>query len=63
TARFRAVYTTMATRHNVRLIPFLLDGVAGNAALNQPDGIHPNARGAEIVADLVWRAMQPELAR
>ena len=32
--------------YDVRLIPFLLDGVAGNAALNQADGIHPNARGA-----------------
>jgi acyl-CoA thioesterase-1 len=62
-ARFRHVYTALAERHQVRLIPFLLDGVAGNAALNQADGIHPNARGAEMVADLVWRALQPELAR
>jgi acyl-CoA thioesterase I len=61
TARFRAVYKAVAERHAVRLIPFLLDGVAGNAALNQPDGIHPNSRGAELVADLVWRTLQPEL--
>lgn len=61
TGRFRAVYATLAERHGVPLIPFLLEGVAGNAALNQPDGIHPNSRGAEIVADLVWRALQPEL--
>lgn len=61
TSRFRRVYTTLADRHKVRLIPFLLDGVAGNAALNQPDGVHPNTRGAKIVADLVWRALQPEL--
>ena len=39
TGRFRAVYTTFAERHGVPLIPFLLEGVAGNAALNQPDGI------------------------
>lgn len=63
TTRFRDVYPTLAQRHDVRLIPFLLDGVAGNAELNQPDGIHPNARGAEIVADLVWRAVSSELAR
>jgi acyl-CoA thioesterase-1 len=62
TSRFRAVYTTLADRYKVRLIPFLLDGVAGNAALNQPDGIHPNPRGAKAVADLVWRALEPELA-
>lgn len=62
TARFRRVYVTLAERHEVRLIPFLLEGVAGNAALNQPDGIHPNSSGAVIVADLVWRALEPELA-
>lgn len=63
TTRFRRVYTTLAERHKVRLIPFLLDGVAGNPAFNQPDGIHPNARGAEIVAELVWHTLQPELVR
>ena len=62
TARFRAVYPRLAEKYHVRLIPFLLEGVAGNAALNQADGIHPNARGAELVADLVWRALEPELA-
>jgi len=62
TTRFRAVYPRLAERYQVRLIPFLLDGVAGNAALNQADGIHPNARGAERVADLVWKVLEPELA-
>jgi acyl-CoA thioesterase-1 len=63
TAAFRAVYSTLARRYHVRLIPFLLDGVAGQAALNQADGIHPNARGANLVADLVWRELEPVLAR
>jgi acyl-CoA thioesterase-1 len=62
TARFRSVYPTLAKRYQVRLIPFLLDGVAGDPALNQADGIHPNPRGARIVADLVWRALEPALA-
>ena len=62
TSRFRGVYSALAEKYQVRLVPFLLDGVAGNPALNQADGIHPNARGAEIVADLVWRALEPELA-
>ena len=62
TARFRNVYPTLAERYHVRLIPFLLDGVAGNATLNQADGIHPNIRGAELVADLVWRVLQAELS-
>jgi acyl-CoA thioesterase I len=59
TARFRAVYPTLAARYKVRLIPFLLDGVAGNPALNQSDGIHPNPRGAQVVADLVWKTLEP----
>jgi acyl-CoA thioesterase I len=61
TSSFRNVYSSLARRYKVRLIPFLLDGVAGNPALNQDDGIHPNPRGAAIVADLVWRALEPEL--
>jgi acyl-CoA thioesterase-1 len=59
TARFRAVYPTLARRYNIRLIPFLLEGVAGDPAFNQADGIHPNQRGAQHVADLVWRALAP----
>ncbi len=62
TTRFRAVYPRLAARHGVRLIPFLLEGVAGESALNQGDGIHPNARGARMIADLVWASLQPELA-
>jgi acyl-CoA thioesterase-1 len=61
TARFRAVYPSLAKRYNVRLIPFLLDGVAGNPALNQSDGIHPNLRGAEVVAQLVWGVLEPAI--
>jgi acyl-CoA thioesterase-1 len=63
TARFRAVYPALAKKYNVPLIPFLLAGVAGDASLNQSDGIHPNSRGARIVADLVWRTLEPQLTR
>lgn len=59
TARFRQVYIDVATRHGVALVPFLLDGVAGIASLNQSDGIHPNAKGAARVADTVWRILDP----
>ncbi len=49
-AAFRAVYERLAARHRVAFYPFFLEGVAMEAALNQPDGIHPNAAGvAEIV--------------
>lgn len=61
-ARFRAVYKDLAETYDVPLIPFLLEGVAGQPALNQADGIHPNAEGARRVADIVWQALEPVLA-
>jgi acyl-CoA thioesterase-1 len=63
TREFRGVYSELASEYKVPLIPFLLQGVAGDAALNQADGIHPNVRGAEIVADLVWKELEPVLRR
>lgn len=63
TREFRKVYSDLANEYAVRFIPFLLQGVAGDASLNQGDGIHPNPRGAEIVADLVWKELEPELRR
>jgi acyl-CoA thioesterase-1 len=62
-AAFRQAYRDLAKQYNVRFVPFLLDKVAGQASLNQADGIHPNLRGAEIVADTVWTALKPELDR
>jgi acyl-CoA thioesterase-1 len=59
--RFRAIYPELATQNGARLIPFLLEGVAGNPALNQPDGIHPTAAGQERVAENVWKALRPLL--
>jgi acyl-CoA thioesterase-1 len=59
TAAFRAVYDETARRHHATRIPFLLDGVAGIETLNQADGIHPNREGARLVADTVWRALEP----
>ena len=47
---FNAVFPAVARAHRVPLYPNLLDGVARQRALNQPDGIHPNARGAQIIA-------------
>jgi acyl-CoA thioesterase-1 len=54
TAAFRQVYRDLAAQYRVAFLPFLLAGVAGDPALNQPDGIHPNAAGARKVADLLW---------
>jgi acyl-CoA thioesterase I len=59
TAAFRKTYSDLAKRYDVPLVPFLLQGVAGDPAFNQTDGIHPNERGARIVAELVWRTLEP----
>lgn len=63
TRSFGAIYADVARRENVVLIPFLLEGVAGVSRYNQPDGIHPNVAGGRIVADNVWRALQPVIAQ
>jgi acyl-CoA thioesterase-1 len=63
TREFREVYADLAKEYEVRFVPFLLLGVAGDASLNQGDGIHPNARGAEIVANLVLSELEPLLRR
>ena len=62
-ARFRQLFPDLAARYGLSLIPFLLQGVGGVDSLNQADGIHPNAAGAGIVADNVWRVLQPLVAR
>jgi acyl-CoA thioesterase-1 len=58
---FHDIFAQLATKNNTPLIPFLLDGVGGDAALNQPDGIHPNFKGEKIVTETVWKALQPLL--
>ena len=49
----------MAREEGIVLVPLLLDGVAGEASMNQGDGIHPNEIGARIVADNVFKAILP----
>lgn len=53
TEAFAALYSRVAKSEGVELMPFLLDGVAGNPSLNLDDGIHPNRAGQRIVADNV----------
>jgi acyl-CoA thioesterase-1 len=61
TARFHTAYISAAQATGVPLWPFLLEGVAGDARLNQADGIHPNPEGARRVAVTVWRSLGPAL--
>jgi len=55
---FRVVYGQLAKENKVAYLPFLLKGVAGIDTLNQRDMVHPNPRGAEIIAETVWGALQ-----
>jgi acyl-CoA thioesterase-1 len=47
----------------VTLIPFFLEGVAGDDKLNQDDRIHPNIEGTKIVADTVYKYLKPMLEK
>jgi acyl-CoA thioesterase-1 len=62
TEAFRRVFPDLARVHGATLIPFLLEGVAGEPALNLDDGIHPNPAGHQIVARTVWNALEPALS-
>jgi acyl-CoA thioesterase-1 len=50
-AAFNAVFPAVAERHGVPLYPFILDGVVADPALNQEDGIHPNAAGVKVIVE------------
>ncbi len=56
---FGKMFGELATKNGAALVPYLLDGVAGNPSLNLPDGIHPNASGQKILAENVWRVLEP----
>jgi acyl-CoA thioesterase-1 len=58
---FAEAFREVARRTSAAFMPFLLEGVAGDASLNQADGIHPNAAGQRAVADRVWRSLRPLL--
>ena len=63
TAEFRQVFADLARENRAALIPFLLEGVAGHDDLNQADHIHPTAAGHKIVAENVWRILEPLLRK
>jgi acyl-CoA thioesterase I len=59
--KFEAVFADLAKKNNAPLIPFILEGVGGVRELNLADGIHPTAKGQEIVAANVWKVLEPVL--
>ena len=63
TSAFRQVYRDLARQYKLPFIPFVLEGVGGQLALNQPDGIHPNAEGEKRMTETVWRSLFPLLVK
>ncbi len=61
--QFERVYLELAKEQNVALVPFLLEGVGGQPAMNLPDGIHPTAEGQKVLAENVWRVLKPVLEK
>jgi acyl-CoA thioesterase-1 len=59
--QFDAIFPELAKKNKAELIPFVLEGVGGVRELNLPDGIHPTAKGHEIIANNVWRVLEPVL--
>jgi acyl-CoA thioesterase-1 len=62
TTQFKEIYPGLATKNNMALVPFLLEGVGGVDSLNQRDGIHPTAAGNRIVAENVWEVLKNVLS-
>jgi len=56
---FGQMFIDLATKNGAALIPYLLEGVGGNPSFNLPDGIHPNVAGQKLLAENVWRVLEP----
>jgi len=56
---FGQIYADLAAKNSAALIPYLLEGISGDPLLNQTDRVHPNAAGQKILAENVWRVLEP----
>lgn len=52
--QYRNLFRSLAEEYGMPFLPFLLEGVAGKREYNLPDGLHPNARGYQVIAERVW---------
>jgi acyl-CoA thioesterase-1 len=59
--KFREVYDDLAEKNDLPIVPFLLQGVAGQGEMNQDDMIHPNPSGHRVIAENVWKVLEPVL--
>ena len=58
-AEFRAIFPELAAKYRIAFLPFLLEGIAGHAELNQEDGIHPTAAAKRMIAEMLYPLLQP----
>lgn len=62
TSEFREIYRELSSTNDVEYMPFILEGVAGESEFNQSDGIHPTAKGHQIIAENLWNYLKPMLS-
>lgn len=60
-AAFGSLFAELAEKNHAALIPYFLEGIGGDPEMNLGDGIHPNAAGQRLLADRVWRLLEPML--
>ena len=60
---FNPIYRELADKHGIVLYPFILEGVAARPELNQDDGMHPNAAGAQIITETIWQVLEPVIEK
>ena len=63
TRDFKQIFMNIAEKNEIELIPFILEDVGGIAKLNQKDGIHPTVEGHKLVANTVWKTLEPLLEK
>jgi acyl-CoA thioesterase-1 len=63
TQAFHQTFIDLAQQFKIKLVPFLLENVAGKPALNQDDGIHPTAEAQPIILDTVWKTLKSMLTK
>jgi len=63
TEAFDRIFPELAAKHDLLLYPFFLDGMALDAGLNLDDGIHPNARGVDVIVDGILPKVEELIAR
>ena len=61
--KFSAIYATLAQKYDLNLVPFFLDGVAGNRKLIQDDGLHPNAVAQAKLLENIWPKLEELLKK